>query len=109
MYPHVLCILLLAGLCWSASANADSDPMDTSDAASLGAYRALGQSLQIPGVTENSSGLTYSSKTKSLFVVIDSPASIVEFTPGGGKKRKINLRGFDGPEGITYIGTILSP
>ena len=58
----------------------------------------------IGGVSQNASGLTYHAKRDSLFVVLDSPQRVVEFSLDGSLKRKINLNKFEDTEGITWLG-----
>jgi uncharacterized protein YjiK len=57
----------------------------------------------IEGVIANASGLTYSRKTKSLFLAVDQPPKIVELSLKGRVKRQMLLSGFDDTEGITWI------
>lgn len=57
----------------------------------------------IEGVIADASGLTYSRKTKSLFLAVDQPPKIVELSLKGRVKRQMLLSGFDDTEGITWI------
>ncbi|MBC8245675.1 MAG: SdiA-regulated domain-containing protein [Verrucomicrobia bacterium] len=58
----------------------------------------------IEGVSQNASGLTYSARRDSLFVVLDAPQRVVELNLDGSLKRKINLNKFDDTEGIAWLG-----
>ena len=51
----------------------------------------------------NASGLAYSRKRKSLFLVVNRPPEIVELNLKGRVNRRIALSGFDYTEGITWI------
>lgn len=55
-------------------------------------------------VTDNLSGITYSSDTDSLFAIINNPEQIVELDKQGKILRQIPLTGFVDTEGITYLG-----
>jgi len=58
---------------------------------------------RIRGVTNDASGLTYSPKTKTLFLVINGTSEIFELTLDGKVKRRIRTRGFVDLEGITHV------
>jgi uncharacterized protein YjiK len=70
----------------------------------LSGYVLQSGPIKIRGVSNNASGVTYSPRTDSLFVVINSPENVVELDTRGKVKRKIHLDGFRDTEGIAYVG-----
>ena len=62
------------------------------------------QAQKIRGVFANASGLTFDSKSRSLFVVINSPPRLVEMDLQGKVTRSIRLAGFQDTEGIVALG-----
>lgn len=66
-------------------------------------YVASLQAVPIAGVPDNLSGLTYDPERKSLWAVINRPASIIELSLEGQVIRQIPLKGFRDPEAITYL------
>lgn len=58
---------------------------------------------RIQGVSNDASGLTYSPKTKTLFLVINGTGEIFELTLDGKAKRRIRTRGFSDLEGIAHV------
>ena len=65
--------------------------------------RALGPIPILGRYAKNLSGLTFSSETRTLFVVVDKPPMILELSLDGKLKRSIHLRGFSDPEGIVHV------
>lgn len=97
----VLLAVVCCGLCF-AQEDAGTAPKRPEEIG-LDSYVSAGKREVVPGVTANASGMTYCADTKTLFVIVDSPAKIVEFTLKGEKKRDIRLSGFFDPEGITHM------
>ena len=69
----------------------------------LDLYRSSGNMSSVPGARANASGITYNANSGTLFVVLNYPAKLIEFTAGGKKKRDIKLDGFLDPEGIVWM------
>ena len=69
----------------------------------LNQYTLVKGPIVIEGVKANASGLTYSAKRDSLFVVLDQPQRVVEITFDGSLKRKIDLNKFQDTEGIAWV------
>lgn len=67
-------------------------------------YRVVVDALPIEGIEKNLSGLTWNGDTQTLFGVINNPGRIVELSRDGVLLRGIDLRGFEDPEAIEYIG-----
>jgi uncharacterized protein YjiK len=57
----------------------------------------------IEGLVENTSGLTYSSLSGTLFTVINTPPALAELTVDGKLLRKIPITGATDVEGITHL------
>jgi len=66
-------------------------------------YVAARQGVRMDRVRRNASGVTYSPKTKTLFVVCNGPTVIAELTTDGATKRLIDLEGFADTEGIAHV------
>ena len=66
-------------------------------------YKPSGAVSRIEGITQNASGIAFSTNTGTLFVVQDFPTHISEFTLDGKRKRTIRLHGFSYLEGITHV------
>lgn len=66
-------------------------------------YRAAVEGRPIEGVARNASGLTYSTKTGTLFSVINQPPEIIELDTEGRLLRRIPLDGATDTEGITHV------
>jgi uncharacterized protein YjiK len=79
-----------------------SDHSRTFGSVDLSAYSLSGGPFKIKGF-DNVSGITFSSESKTLFVINDSPQMIIEIEPNGDVRRRIKLKGSDDPEGITYV------
>lgn len=69
----------------------------------LPAYSAAVQGVQVSGLRDNLSGLTFNFETGTLFGVVNRPAEIVELSRSGALLRRIPLKGIDDPEGIAHI------
>jgi len=95
----------LLGICLSsvlvAGAFAADQPAQKS--VGLAAYKvSLGPKV-ITEIANNASGMTYSEKTKTLFIVLNNPTVVVEVDLSGNVKRQITLNGFDDTEDIACI------
>jgi uncharacterized protein YjiK len=80
-------------------AKAEETPKDIN----LKDYKLVTGPKRIKGVTNDASGLTYSPKTKTLFLVINGTSEIFELTLEGKVKRRIRTRGFIDLEGIAHV------
>ncbi len=69
----------------------------------LAKYKLVTGPITIRGVRDNASGLTFSPVTNSLFLAVNSPASIVELGLDGVVRRVIALKGFDDSEAVTHV------
>ena len=69
----------------------------------LNNYTLQAGPIRIKNVLDNASGLTFSPKTQSLFMVVDEPELVIELELEGRVKRTIPLRGFQDLEGITHV------
>ncbi|MGI0118653.1 SdiA-regulated domain-containing protein [Zooshikella sp. RANM57] len=70
----------------------------------LPSYSVDIEALPLSGADKNVSGITYSSKQDSLFVIVNQPPTVLEVDKQGGVVRKIPLEGFHDTEAIAYIG-----
>ena len=66
-------------------------------------YLVTLDAVPLVGLSENVSGLTWSSETGSLFIVTNRPPAIAELSAEGQVKRLIPLTGTEDPEGITHV------
>jgi uncharacterized protein YjiK len=62
------------------------------------------RSFQIPRVDRDASGLTLHLETGNLWVVIDEPERLVEFTEEGEFVSEVKLKGFKDTEGLCHLG-----
>ena len=69
----------------------------------LGRYQVGIEARPISGLDENTSGLTFSSATGTLFTAINHPPVLAELTTDGRLLRQIPLTGAQDVEGITHI------
>ena len=69
----------------------------------LASYRVGIEGLPIPGLDDNTSGLTFSPATGTLFTAINRPAELAELSPDGQLLRRIPLTGASDVEGITHV------
>jgi len=90
--------IALAGGSLSAAVGQD----ETHNGIGLDKYRLVSGPIRIMGLDDNASGLTYSLKSDTLFVAIDSPPSIVELDLEGRPRRTIDMVGFEDLEGIAH-------
>jgi len=79
-----------------------SDHSHTFASVDLSAYSLSRGPFKIKGI-DNASGITFSPESKTLFVVNDSPQTIIEIEQNGDVRRRIRLKGSDDPEGITFV------
>lgn len=73
------------------------------DRLGLSDYRVTIEGLSVVGLFENTSGLTHSSATGTLFTAINSPPALAELSTDGKLLRKIPLTGARDVEGITHV------
>lgn len=66
-------------------------------------YRVTVEARPLEGLTENTSGLTYSSVTGTLFTAINDPPTLAELSTDGRLLRRIPLIGAEDVEGITHV------
>ncbi len=101
-----LCIAagILCGV--NACFSGDADPVASSSVASrqLEKYKRVLGPVVIDKVENNASDLVFSSKTKTLFLVLNKPTVVMELQLTGAVKRSIELKDFDDTEGITWVG-----
>ena len=80
---------------------APGDANDTS--LSLSSYRVGIERAAITGLTDNVSGLTFSTTTGTLFTAINRPPELAEISRDGQLLRRIPLSGASDVEGITHV------
>lgn len=66
-------------------------------------YRATVEARAIEGI-RNASGLTFNTRTGTLFSVTNAPQEVIELDTEGRLLRRIPIHGSHDPEGITHIG-----
>ena len=76
---------------------------DTGKRLGLENYRVDIDGVEIQGVSDNASGLTYHAERNTLFSVINRPPQIIELRTDGTLLRTIAVRGVIDLEGITHI------
>ena len=99
----VWCLLFVfTGCSWAAG---EPDPALHGSGVSrdLGKYKLTVGPVLIDGVRDNASGLAYNNSTKTLFMVLNGPPTLMEMNLAGMVKRKIELKGFDDTEGVVWI------
>ena len=69
----------------------------------LSRYRVGIEGTPILGLSENTSGLTFSAATGTLFTAINRPPELAELSPDGRLLRRIPLTGASDVEGITHV------
>lgn len=100
----ILCLLFaLAGYSWAAG---EPDPVVHGSGVSrdLGKYKLTVGPVLIDGVQDNASGLAYNNGTKTLFMALNGPPTLVEMNLAGVVKRRIELKGFEDTEGVVWVG-----
>ena len=60
--------------------------------------------VRLKHIPANASGMTYCPRSETLFIVLDAPALIFEYSCTGEYIRQIMLWGVKDPEGIAYVG-----
>jgi uncharacterized protein YjiK len=78
-------------------------PDDFGGRLDFGTYRVRIEGEPIEGLSENTSGLTYSPATGTLFTTINDPPELAELSTDGRLLRRIALRGARDVEGITHV------
>lgn len=69
----------------------------------LADYRVGIEGAEIAGLSDNTSGLTFSPATGTLFTAINRPAKLAELSRDGQLLRRIPLTGASDVEGITHV------
>lgn len=69
----------------------------------LADYHVGIEGIAIPGLGENTSGLTFSPQTGTLFIAINRPPELAELSREGRLLRRIPLTGASDVEGITHV------
>lgn len=69
----------------------------------LGRYRVAIEAKAIGGLSENTSGLTFSTTTGTLFTAINNPPALAELSTDGRLLRLMPLTGARDVEGITHV------
>lgn len=69
----------------------------------LADYRVGIEGAEIAGLADNTSGLTFSPATGTLFTAINRPAELAELSQDGQLLRRIPLTGASDVEGITHV------
>ena len=77
--------------------------MTGTPALNLSSYRVGIEGAPIAGLADNTSGLTFSPATGTLFTVINRPAELAELSQHGRLLRRIPLTGASDLEGITHV------
>jgi uncharacterized protein YjiK len=95
--------LVLACLALPACAAEPPDPEEVRKSVHLDEFTLAKGPVRIKNVRDDASGLTYSPKTKSLFLVINGRCEIVELSLEGRVKRVISTVGFNDIEGIAHV------
>ncbi|MFC1452469.1 SdiA-regulated domain-containing protein [Verrucomicrobiota bacterium] len=80
------------------------EEIETNSDAGLDQYKLRSGPIEVAGISENLSGLTFNPNTGTLFAVVNAPARIVELELDGTPGREIPLNGFEDTEDITYVG-----
>lgn len=93
----------LVGLAAQVLAIRAQPPDAPQDRLGFGAYQVAVEARPIDGLTDNTSGLTYSPATGTLFTAINHPPALAELSPDGRLLRHIALTGARDVEGITHV------
>ena len=92
----------LVGFAAHQLAMPDSPP-NVAQSLSLASYEVGIEGVPIVGLDDNTSGLTFSPLTGTLFTAINRPAELAELTSDGQLLRRIVLSGASDIEGITHV------
>jgi len=77
----------------------------TRSAIDLGAYRLVAGPIELPGIEDDLSGLTYAPERGTLLAILNAPATIVELSLAGQVLRTVRLEGFDDTEDLAWAGS----
>ncbi len=66
-------------------------------------YRADIIELQIPGIANNASGITYNRDRETLWIIVNQPTLLLEFDLQFNLLRRIDLKNFIDTEAIAYV------
>ncbi|CAM3802544.1 SdiA-regulated domain-containing protein [Parendozoicomonas haliclonae] len=78
-------------------------PEEREGAVWLPDYQLVSQ-VELLGIDDNASGLTWNPQTETLFAVLNGPNQVLELSQSGDVLRRIPLNGFQDVEAITWIG-----
>ena len=81
----------------------DSSKLMCTVAPTLADYSSFYSTNDLPTATIDVSGVTYSSTTDSLFMIINGTPTIHEYTLGGSLVRTVTMNGFIDTEGIDWM------
>ncbi len=70
----------------------------------LDAYQLAAGPIQLTGVEDNLSGITFCQDSGTLFAVLNAPTLLIELDLQGAVKRQISLLGFDDTEDVCWLG-----
>lgn len=76
---------------------------DTGNSLHFDTYQAGIAGTVISGLGDNTSGLTFSQKTGTLFTAINRPSELAEITADGRLLRRISVTGATDLEGVTHV------
>ena len=93
----------LFGLASQMLAMRSLGPDDFGGSLDFATYRVTVEAKPIEGLTENTSALTYSAATGTLFTTINDPPQLAELSTEGNLLRRIPLTGARDVEGITHV------
>jgi uncharacterized protein YjiK len=88
-------LLLLCAGGWAGASAKSSGLLD--------GYRLVLGPVEVAGVKDDLSGITYSAHTDTLFAIQTKPTVIVELDKSGNVRRVIDLNGFEDTEDIAWV------
>ncbi len=97
----VLHFLHLDSLLWHAWRLDAQSPQ--SNGLQLGSYRVDIEGVQIAGLDDDVSALTYNSESQTLFAVLNGEPLLVELNLAGELLRKVRVTGVQDMEGLTHV------
>lgn len=99
----ILIIAALFALVWAATTYSKSLELPAYSLA-LHQYSLHGPAIELEGVHDNASGLSYNPETDTLFAIINNPEYLLELDRSGQVLRKIVLTDFHDTEAIVALG-----
>jgi uncharacterized protein YjiK len=82
-----------------------SDAYGQASKVGLDQYELAAGPIVLKGVEDDASGVTYCGKTRTLFVVLNDPPTLVEVSLKGEVKRRVKLEGFEDTEDVVWMET----